>query len=112
MNLASLSEKGANYPTLICDACGEPIKDARKAIITWDDLAGKPISYATGIYHKVRCDPGHRIERYSDELSSYMGQLVCNLKIGNKVTNGTKRQLVIDLPEPDDFTEVIGRPNW
>lgn len=112
MNFASFLEEGVYYPTLICDACGEPIKDARKAIITWGELADKTISYATGIYHKVRCDPGHKIERFSDELSSFMRQLVYNLKIGNRVTNGTERQLVIDLPEPDDLTEVIGRPNW
>ena len=33
MCLSFYSERGVNYPTLICTACGEPIKDARKAIM-------------------------------------------------------------------------------
>jgi len=113
MNLASFTEKGIDYPTLICDACGEPIKVARKAIITFPvDLFSKPMSYANGVYHKVRCDPGHQVRPYSEELSSYMKRLICSLRIGRIVANGEERQLVIDLSEFDDVMEGIGQPNW
>ena len=112
MCLSFWSEEGVNCPTIICSTCGKPIKDARKAIIVSPNLAGNPVSHATGVYHKGQCDPGKQAAPYWDELSVYLRQLLCNLKLGEIVSSGRKRQLVIDLPEPNGFTEIRGGPHW
>ena len=112
MSFGTYSEKGVNYPILICDSCHLPIKDASSAIITFPNLGGNPLDEANGIYHKGKCDPGNRVKPYSNELAAYLRQLACNLKIGELVTADTKRQLVINLPEPNGFAEISGNPDW
>ena len=107
MYLSFWSEEGVNYPTIICSACGKPIKDARKAIIVSLDLGGNPISHATGVYHKGQCDTGKQAAPYWDELSVYLRQLVCNLKLGEMMSSGKKGQLVIDLPEPNAYCSPL-----
>lgn len=112
MGFAAYSKEGVNYPILICNTCLMPIKDIRLAIITFNDLVGHPISYATGIYHKGECDPGSKMQPYSDELSSYLRQLICNVRLGEIIQREGKRQLVIEVPEEDDLIEVHGKLIW
>lgn len=113
MVLAFYNAKGNSYPVLICDTCGKPIRDTQKAIVLSDGLLDeKPIEHVKGIFHKGQCDPGKEVYRYSTELSQYMRQLVYNLHIGKKVLSGSTRQLVIDLPEPDDVLEVVSKQPW
>ncbi|MFC1872489.1 hypothetical protein ACFLYV_02070 [Chloroflexota bacterium] len=111
-DLKQYSEKGVNYPVIICEGCQRPIKDASKAIITFQDLVGNPFNESRGVYHKVTCDPGNQAEPYSGELSNYLRRLIANVRLGKIVTDGNGRQLVIDLPEPDGFTEMLGNPDW
>jgi hypothetical protein len=100
MSFASYLKRGKNYPTLTCDTCGQPIQDVTSAIITFKDLSGCPISHATGIYHKVTCDPGHEVQPYCDELQSYLCQLVFNLRLG-RVVNKNSKQIIIDIPQDE-----------
>ena len=113
MGLSCYSEKGIDYPILTCDKCGRPITEAWGAIVITQKPYRDPIVNISGIYHKGKCDPGNKICPYSEELSRYLRQLVCNLHIGEIVKNGSKRQLVIDIPEPDGFLECRGsKSTW
>ena len=112
MGLSEYSYKGSNYPVLTCDTCDKPIKDIRLAIIAFNNLFGNPILHAAGIYHKGKCDPGNKVFDYSDELVQYTRKLIVNQRLGKIVVNGSKRQLIIDIPEPDNLTEVIGKLPW
>jgi hypothetical protein len=55
--------------------------DAKKAIITFQDLIGNPVNKATGIFHKAQCDPGDKIAPYSDDLDNFLAQLIHILKV-------------------------------
>jgi hypothetical protein len=81
MNMAQYSEDGFNYPTLVCSKCGKRIFDAKKAIITFQGMVGTPYNEATGVYHKVLCDPGGKVAPYCDELNNFLVQLMHNLKV-------------------------------
>lgn len=110
MALAIYGDKGIHYPVLTCDTCGQPIQNAEEAMVGWTKPVDAPISHINSIFHRVKCDPGKKGLPLSDDLSRYMRHLIRNLHMGKIVSNGSTRQLVIDLPEPDDFLEVIGRP--
>ena len=112
MGMSVYTDKGINYPVLTCDTCGEAIKDVRRAMITIPELCGTPIVPSSGLYHKGHCDPGRTAYRGWDELSTYMRQLICNLRLGEIVTDGSRRQLVIDLPELDGLSECGGPQPW
>ena len=112
MGFSDYTMRGVIYPILTCDTCGKPIKDARLATIGFPDIIGDPISHATSIYHNGKCDPGHEVCPGSYMLLTYLQHLVWNLPIGKKVVDGQKRQLIIELPEPNDMTDVPGKLPW
>lgn len=97
MGLSRITQQGSNYPIITCDACGKPIKDIRRAIITFSDTIGKPVNYCTGMYHKGECDPGDKMQPHSQELETSIQQLIWNLGIGKKITDGHKWWLVVEM---------------
>jgi len=52
------------------------------------------------------------MQPYSDELSSYLRQLICNVRLGEFIQCEGQRQLVIEVPEEDDLIEVHGKLIW
>jgi hypothetical protein len=112
MKIAQYSDKGNNYPVLICNGCGKPIKNAKMALITFKELAGNSLNSVTGVFHKGECDPGNHVSLYSDELEYCIVQLVFNIKIGRIITQGNKRQLIIDLPDEDGVSTIYSNLVW
>ena len=112
MGLSSYSKKGVDSPILTCDSCGKSIWHVRLAIITFPELSGHPVSNASGIYHKGKCDPSSSVTPYSEELAEYMPELMWNIGIGEKQISGSKRRLVIEMPEPDAIMNGISKPPW
>ena len=84
MGLAEYKNNGRVYAVFTCDSCGVPFNDVSEAIITFSEFEGHPINYAIGIYHRVRCDPGSKVQPSSDEFATFMRHLVEDYKLNIK----------------------------
>ena len=72
MSLAIERKNGMFYPVLVCDMCGQVIRDWHRAAAVFKPDRAGGISDVQ-VYHKVRCDPGGS---YWYVLELYIGWLL------------------------------------
>jgi hypothetical protein len=99
------SRDGKHYPILTCDKCRKPIDDSTNALVVFSHKQkGTDFSSVEGIFHKGSCDPGHhRSIPYWQQLDRYIPWLLWNNQFGQRLIEGNKLRIIIDVPEPPDF---------
>lgn len=60
---------------IVCDGCGQTIRDARGAVVTWDE-PGAPVYFA----HKGNCDFRSGRHLCSADLNVFLFQLCWNVR--------------------------------
>ena len=81
MALAQFTKNGFVYAIFTCDGCGEPFDSPEEAIITFSEFVGHPVNQAIGIYHRVKCDPGSKLQPSSDEFGRFFKHLINYYKL-------------------------------
>jgi len=97
-------------PVITCDTCGKPIVDIRTAQVATTKIFGQG-TIPVHVFHRGKCTPSREEYPGTEELPQFLRKLVGNIHLGRIVTPN-QRQIVIDLPEPDDMNECIGKLPW
>jgi hypothetical protein len=125
MGLAMRYADGKYYPEIICDACGNPIKDWQDAIATHPPSRGCDV-VPVQTFHKGDCDLGSvEIDEVADdvleqvgfflkknnallwqEMTQFLPWLMWNHRWGIRQHGQEKDRLSIEVPRPSPIDSV------